>query len=174
VKKENVTVTPAFTDGLEKAVDSKGHTFRSYLLDAETAYRDGARRTEIVRKPVTPPGKGLDPKVKRVIKEELPEKPGEEPITFTWGTLPHDQFFGLDREQNTVILNKAYREDFNDGRRGGSNDAPVTKTLLYLLLEDCFGLGRWERSRQDRLDYWNTILLASVDAQRTRRTQAPS
>ena len=52
-----------------------------------------------------------------------------------------------------------------------TNDAPVTKTLLYLLLEDCFGLGRWERSRQDRLDYWNTILLASVDAQHTRRTQ---
>lgn len=47
----------------------------------------------------------------------------------------------------------------------------MTKTLLYLLLEDCFGLGRWERSRQDRLDYWNTILLSSVEAQRTRRAQ---
>ncbi|MFJ4617862.1 ATP-binding protein [Streptomyces sp. NPDC088812] len=174
VKKENVTVTPAFTDGLDKAVDSQGHTFRSYLLDAETAYRDGARRNEIVRKPVTPPGKGLDPKVKRVVKEELPEKPGEEPISFTWGALPPDQFFSLDRENNGIVLNKAYREDFNDGRRGGANDAPVTKTLLYLLLEDCFGLGRWERSRQDRLDYWNTILLASVDAQRTRRAQEVS
>jgi hypothetical protein len=97
--------------------------------------------------------------------------PGEEPISFTWGVLPPTQFFDLDRERNAVIINKAYREDFNDGRRGGANDAPVTKTLLYLLLEDCFGLGRWERSRQDRLDYWNTILLASVDAQRTRRTQ---
>lgn len=171
VKKERVTVTPAFTDGLDKATDSRGSHFRSFLADAETAYRDGSRRTEIVRKPVTPPGKGLDPRVKRIIKEELPEKPGEEPITFTWGTLPRDQFFGLDREDNTVILNKIYRDDFNDGRHGGANDAPVTKTLLYLLLEDCFGLGRWERSRQDRLDYWNTILLSSVEAQRIRRAQ---
>lgn len=88
MKKERVTVTPAFTDGLDKARDSKGSHFRNYLADAETAYRDGSRRNEIVRKPVTPPGKGLDPKVKRVIKEELPEKPGEEPITFTWGSLP--------------------------------------------------------------------------------------
>ncbi|MFC5200845.1 ATP-binding protein [Streptomyces kaempferi] len=171
VKKERVTVTPAFTDGLDKATDSRGRHFRNYLADAETVYRDGSRRNEIVRKPVTPPGKGLDPKVKRVIKEELPEKPGEDPITFTWGALPSGQFFRLDRERNAVILNRTYRDDFNDGKRGGANDAPVTKTLLYLLLEDCFGLGRWERSRQDRLDYWNTILLSSVEALRTRRAQ---
>ncbi|MFJ4812252.1 ATP-binding protein [Streptomyces longwoodensis] len=174
VKKERVTVTPAFTLGVEKAVDSAGHTFQKYLTDAETAYRDGSRRSEIVRRPVTPPGKGLDPKIKRVIKEELPEKPGAEPITFTWGTLPPDQFFRLDRENNAVILNKAFRDDFNDGRRGGSNDAPVTKTLLYLLLEDCFGLGRWERARQDRIDYWNTILMASVELQRVRRAASPA
>ncbi|GLW45359.1 hypothetical protein Stsp02_10210 [Streptomyces sp. NBRC 14336] len=174
VKKESVTVTPAFTLGVEKAVDAEGHTFHQYLSDAENAYRDGAKRTEIVRKAVTPPGKGLDPKVKRVIKEELPEKPGEEPITFGWGALPRDRFFELDRENNSVVLNKEFREDFNDGRRGGANDAPVTKTLLYLLLEDCFGLGRWERSRQDRIDYWNTILLASAEAHRARRAQAGS
>jgi hypothetical protein len=171
VKKEKVTVTPAFTLGVDKAVDSEGNSFRQYLGDAEAAYRDGSRRTEIIRKPVTPPGKGIDPKVKRVIKEELPEKGGEEPITFTWAALPRDRFFDLNRDDNTVILNKEFREDFNDGRRGGANDAPVTKTLLYLLLEDCFGLGRWERSRQDRVDYWNTILLASAEAHRARRTQ---
>ncbi|MFG2278106.1 ATP-binding protein [Streptomyces asoensis] len=174
VKKEKVTVTPAFTEGIEKAVDSKGRIFRSYLADAESAYRDGSRRNEIVRKPVTPPGKGMDPKVKRVIKEELPEKPGEDPIAFIWSALPSAQFFSLDRERNAVILNRAYRDDFNEGRRGGSNDAPVTKALLYLLLEDCFGLGRWERTRQDRVDYWNTILLASVEVQRERRTQVTS
>ncbi|MEU1048404.1 ATP-binding protein [Streptomyces sp. NPDC005897] len=172
VKKESVTVTPAFTLGVEDALDASGRSFRGYLSDAEAAYRDGAKRTEIVRRPVTPPGKGMDPKIKRVIKEELPQKPGEEPIAFTWATLPPDKFFDLDRENNSVLLNKAFRGDFNDGRRGGSNDAPVTKALLYLLLEDCFGLGRWERSRQDRVDYWNTILLASVRVQQDRRTQA--
>ncbi|MEU9402289.1 ATP-binding protein [Streptomyces sp. NPDC048242] len=172
VKKESVTVTPAFTVGVEQATDATGQTFRNYLADAEAAYRDGSRRSEIIRRPVTAPGKGVDPKVKRVVKEELPEKPGEDPIGFVWGTLPLSQFFRLDREHNTVVLNRAFRDDFNDGRRGGANDAPVTKTLLYLLLEDCFGLGRWERTRQDRVDYWNTILLAAVEAQRARRAQA--
>jgi hypothetical protein len=112
--------------------------------------------------------------VKRVVKEELPEKPGEEPIEFRWAPLPNDRFFDLDREANAVLLNRSFREDFNDGRRGGSNDAPVTKTLLYLLLEDCFGLGRWEKTRQDRVDHWNTILLASVRVQRERRERGVS
>jgi hypothetical protein len=169
VKKERITVTPAFTSAVDKAADPQGVTFQMFINAAQTAYRDGSRRTEITRKKVTPPGKGLDPMIKRVIREELPEKGGEEPIAFTWAALPAEEFFALDRESNAIILNRGYREDFNDGRRGGSNDAPVTKTLLYLLLEDCFGLGRWERIRQDRVDYWNTILLASVRAQRERR-----
>jgi hypothetical protein len=174
VKKEEVTVTPAFTLGVDKAVDASGRSFQTYLTDTEATYRDGAKRAEIVRRPVTAPGKGLDPRIRRTVKEELPEKPGEEPIAFTWAPLPGDRFFGLDRENNVVLLNNEYRDDFNDGRRGGANDAPVTKTLLYLLLEDCFGLGRWEKARQDRIDYWNTILLASVRAQRERRTRGNS
>ncbi|WP_405751458.1 ATP-binding protein [Streptomyces sp. NBC_00144] len=172
VKKEDVTVTPAFTLGMDKATDTSGHSFHAYLADAEAAYRDGGKRSEIVRKAVTAPGKGLDPKVKRAVKEELPEKPGETPIAFVWGPLPDDCFFRLDRENNVVVLNGEFRDDFNDGRRGGANDAPVTKTLLYLLVEDCFGLGRWEKARADRLDYWNAILLASVRAQRERRLRS--
>lgn len=169
VKKEKITVTPAFTLGVESAIDSSGSTFHNYLRDAETAYRDGSKRTEIARRPVTPPGKGLDPKIKRVIKEELPEKAGEEPIAITWSTLPAGRFFDLDRENNSILLNRDFRDDFNDGHRGGANDAPMMKTLLYLLLEDCFGLARWERTRQDRVEYWNTILIAAAQAKRERR-----
>ncbi|WP_326694827.1 ATP-binding protein [Streptomyces sp. NBC_01766] len=174
VKKEGVAVTPAFTLGVDKAVDASGRSFHTFLADAESTYRDGAKRSEIIRKAVTAPGKGLDPKIKRIIKEELPEKSGEEPIAFTWESLPDDRFFDIDREENVVILNREFRDDFNDGRRGGANDAPVTKTLLYLLLENCFGLGRWEKTRADRIDYWNTILLASVRAQRERRERNAS
>jgi hypothetical protein len=106
------------------------------------------------------------------VTEELPLKMGEEPIRVDWTALPEGRFFDLDRENNAILLNKAYREDFNEGKRGGSNDAPVTKALLYLLVQDCFGLGRWERKRADRIDYWNSILIGAVDAQRERRLRA--
>ncbi|MFF3659004.1 ATP-binding protein [Streptomyces olivochromogenes] len=168
VKKESITATPAFTRGIEKALDEKGRTFRFYLDEAEAAYRDGASRSEIQRKPVVYPGKGLDPKIRRTIREELPEKSGEEPIEFSWVLLPEDRFFDIDRENNTVLLNRIYRNTVNAGRRGGLNDAPVTKTLLYFLLEEFFTLGRFEKSRQDRIDYWNVILLTAVLNQRDR------
>ncbi|MFD5630527.1 ATP-binding protein [Streptomyces sp. NPDC127072] len=168
VKKETITATPAFARGIERAVDEKGRTFRFYLKEAETAYREGASRSEVQRKSVVYPGKGLDPRIRRTIREELPEKSGEEPIEFSWVPLPEDRFFEIDRENNIVLLNRTYRITFNAGGRGGLNDAPVTKTLLYLLLEDFFALGRFEKSRQDRIDYWNAILLAAVLSERDR------
>ncbi|MEU1020699.1 ATP-binding protein [Streptomyces sp. NPDC005904] len=168
VKKEGVTATPAFVRGIEKAADARGGTFRSYLEAAQAAYRAGNSRAEIERKPVIYPGKGLDPKIRRTVRQELPERGGEDPITFSWVALPEDRFFEIDRDGHVILLNKQYRDAFNAGRRGGLNDAPVTKTMLYLLLEDCFALGRWEKKRQDRLDYWNTIMLTAVLSQRER------
>jgi hypothetical protein len=170
VKKEGVQVTPAFTRAVENAADPRGASFRAYLADAEAAYREGASRAVITRPEVIAPGKGFDPRIKRAIKEELPLKGGEEAIRIEWVALPDDQFFDLDRENNAIRLNKKFRADFNDGQPGGLNDAPAIKAMLYLLLQDCFGLGRWEKKRADRLAYQNNILLASVQAQRERRT----
>ncbi|MER7703058.1 ATP-binding protein [Kitasatospora sp. NPDC097605] len=174
VKKDGVEVTPAFTAGVEQASDPAGALFKAFLTDAEAAYREGASRSAIDRPAVIEPGKGFDPMVKRAVREELPLKAGEEPVRTEWASLPDDRFFELDRDGHTILINKSFRDDFNDGRRGGSNDAPVIKTLLYLLLQDSFGLGRWERKRTDRIDYWNNILLASAHAQRERRTRPSS
>ncbi|WP_406861155.1 ATP-binding protein [Streptomyces sp. HUAS MG47] len=174
VKKDGVHVTPAFTAGVERATDGGGNSFRVFLADAEAAYREGASRSVVERPSVIAPGKGFDPKVKRAVREELLLKAGEDPIRIEWVSLPDGRFFDLDRDDYAILINKNFRDDFNDGRRGGSNDAPVTKTLLYLLLQDCFGLGRWEKKRADRIDYWNSILLAAVNAQRDRRTRPDS
>ncbi len=169
VKKDGVHVTPAFTLGVENAVDPTGATFRAYLAAAEEAYRDGASRSTVERPRFVEPGKGFDPRVKRAVCEELPIRQGEDPVRIQWSQLPEDQFFDLDREHNTIRINRSFREDFTAGMRGGSNDAPVAKTLLYLLLQDSFGLARWEKKRADRIDYLNTIILSAVQAQRDRR-----
>ncbi|MFJ2741645.1 ATP-binding protein [Streptomyces sp. NPDC087440] len=170
VKKDGINTTLAFSRGVEKAVDADGRTFIHYLRDAESVYREASSRAEVKRKAVIPPGKGLDPKIKRAISEELPEKTSEDPIALSWvSTLSEDRFFDLDRENRVIQLNKSYRDAFNGDRRGGSNDAPVVKTLLYLLLEELFGFARWEKKRSDQLDYWNTILLAAVRAERARQ-----
>ncbi|MFD3517235.1 ATP-binding protein [Streptomyces sp. NPDC058657] len=170
VKKDGLNTTRAFAHAVERATDTSGLTFHDFLRDAQTVYREASSRSEVVRKAVIPPGKGLDPKVKRAILEELPEKTGEDPIALNWVALPADRFFALDRDNRVIQLNQFYRDAFNSNRRGGSNDAPMVKTLLYLLLEELFGFARMEKKRSDQLDYWNTILLAAVRAERERLT----
>jgi hypothetical protein len=163
VKKDGVNVTPAFARGLEKATDKAGNSFAAYLAAAQTTYRDAARRsTEVQRNKVIPPGKGIDPKLKRTLRDELPQLEGEDPITFRWDVLPLDVFFDIDRESHVVRLNKEYRQAFNSDRRAGSNDAPVLKGLLYLVLEKNFRMGRSSAQRDDEMALWNSVLLTAA------------
>lgn len=163
VKKDGVNVTPAFARGLEKASDGTGHAFAAYLQEAETAYREAARRsTEVKRPKVVPPGKGIDPKLKRTLRDELPQLEDETPITFRWETLPSQVFFDIDREEHVVHLNREYRQAFNGDHHAGSNDAPVLKSLLYLMLEKNFRMGRSSAQRDDEMALWNRVLVSAA------------
>ncbi|CAL9465911.1 ATP-binding protein [Streptomyces sp. enrichment culture] len=177
VKKDGVQVTPAFARGLENATDpATGHSFAAYLQEAEATYREAARRrTEVKRKAVIPPGKGVDPKLKRTLRDELPQLEGEEPITFTWARLdvpngvePTDLLFTIDHKERRVVLNKDYRQVFNGTRRGGSNDAPVLKSLLYLMLNEIFQKERVWANQTDRIALWNSVLVTAVRAELAR------
>ncbi|NJP50714.1 ATP-binding protein [Streptomyces sp. SBST2-5] len=177
VKKDGVQVTPAFARGLEKAtVPGTGHTFAEYLHEAEATYREAAkRRTEVRRPSAVPPGKGIDPKLKRTLRDELPQLEGADPITFTWARLDvppgvdsADLLFTIDHKERTVILNKDYRHAFNGGRRGGSNDAPVLKSMLYLMLNEIFQKERVSANQTDKIALWNSVLVSAVRAELAR------
>ncbi|GHA70581.1 ATP-binding protein [Streptomyces termitum] len=169
VKKDGVNVTPAFARGLEKATDTNGGTFVQYLREAEGTYRDAARRsTEVQRKEVIPPGKGVDPKLKRTLRDELPTLESEDPITFRWEALPAGVFFDIDREDHVVRLNKEFRQAFSAGRRTGSNDAPTLKAMLYLMLEKNFRMGRSSAQRDDEMALWNSVLLTAAQCEISR------
>jgi hypothetical protein len=168
VKKEGVDATQAFARGLEKATDPGGRTFHHFIEDAQTVYREASRRSEPTRKSVIPPGKGIDPQLKRTLREELPELPHEDPIAFRWDSLPEDVFFELDREDRVVRLNKEYRAAFNGGRRSGSNDAPVVKSMLYLLVNEIFQKERVRAVHNDNVALWNTVLVSAARCELAR------
>ncbi|MGC0403064.1 hypothetical protein RKD27_005708 [Streptomyces sp. SAI-126] len=177
VKKDGVQVTPAFARALEQATDpATGHTFTAYVQEAGVTYREAARRrTEVRRKEMIPPGKGIDPKVKRTLRDELPQLEGEEPITFTWakldapdGTDAGELLFTIDHKERRVVLNKDYRLAFNGNGHGGSNDAPVLKSLLYLMLNEIFQKERVWANQTDKIALWNSVLVAAVRAELER------
>lgn len=168
VKKSDVEASPEFTTALEQAVDLEGRIFDQYLADADATYRTARKRSGTTRSEVIAPGKGIAPEVRHTIEEELPSVPYEEPISVIWKRLPQDVFFDLDREEHLIILNQHYRTAILGGRRGGINDAPMIKSLMYLLLHKIFEYERAGAKQKDNLQLWQSILIAAARSELDR------
>ncbi|WP_037888584.1 ATP-binding protein [Streptomyces viridochromogenes] len=168
VKKSGVEASPEFSSALEKAADPTGRGFLQYLIDADAVYRDARKRAGITRKPVLPPGKGIDPTVREVIVEELPPIPYEDGIEVRWQKLENGLFFEIARDERTIILNQHYRAAILGGRRGGLNDAPMLKSLMYVLLHKVFESEYAGPREKDNLQLWQSILVAAARAELDR------
>lgn len=162
VKKAGVETSPEFTSALEKATDAEGGTFLDYLAAADMVYRDARKRAGTSRKPVIPPGKGFDPAVRETIADELPAIPHEEPISIRWQKLDNGLFFDIDRESRTISLNQYYRPAILGGRRGGLNDTPLLKSLIYILLHEVFEKEYSGSRERDNLQLWQSILVSAA------------
>jgi hypothetical protein len=165
VKKDGVETDPEFTSALESNCTGGKRTFVRFLEEAEAAYRDARKRTELKRRPVIGPGKGFVPEVKEAIEEELPLLPGEKPITIRWRHLDDGDFFDIDRDDRSIILNREYREVLLGDRRGGLNDTPLLKSLMYLLLHQVFEKEYSGSREKDNLQMWKTVLRSAAEAE---------
>ena len=170
VKKEGVEMSPEVVAALEHAQDEEGRLFTQYVTDADTVYREARKKSGTTRKPVIAPGKGIDPSVRETIEDELPLIPGEEPISIRWQKLDNSVFFEVDREERAIHLNQHYRAAILGGRRGGLNDAPVLKSLMYLLLHQVFEKEYSGPREKDNLQLWQSVLVSAARAELERMT----
>lgn len=168
VKKAGVDASPEFTSAVESAVDPTGHTFLDYLNDADTVYREARKRSGTSRRPAIPPGRGFHPAVRETIEEELPAIPLEDPISVRWQKLDNEVFFELDRKDRSMVLNQHYRAAILGGRRGGLNDAPVLKSLMYILLHQAFEKEYSGSREKDNLQLWQSVLVSAARAELDR------
>lgn len=168
VKKEGVQASPEFVASLDDAKDEQGRTFAQYLSAAERVYREARKRAGVARKPVVPPGRGIDPQVRQVIEEELPVLAGEDALQFRWQKLPNDRFFEIDQDGHVLLLNQHYRAALLGGRSGSLNDAPMVKSLMYLLMQDAFQRERMGSRLKDNIELWQSVLVAAARAELDR------
>lgn len=169
VKKDGVEVSPEFIAALDGAVDNSGTTFVEYMAAADRKYRDARRRAGTERRPIIPPGEGIESSVREAISEELPYLIGEQSIAMRWEALDGDAFFDVDREARVILLNQRYRAAILGGRRGGLDDAPVIKALLYLMLHEVFQRERAGPRERDNLALWQSVLIAAARAEQGRQ-----
>ncbi len=166
-EKTKVETGPAFSAAVDRATTIDGNSlgaWQQYLLDAaETFTLSRKRKRE--RAKVVPPGRGFAPRVRKAVGRELEFLMGEEPIGIRWEDLGGDDFFHIDREEQTIWLNKAYRSAVIGDRNSGLNDAPLVKTLLYLLVENLFHGAFLGAKDRDNIELWSAILGAAAKAE---------
>lgn len=160
-EKQGIRFEARFTQALAHAMSHDGLTsFQSYLADAEFAYKTAQRRNR-TRRPTIKPDKGFAPKLRHVIGSEFDFIHGKDPIEIRWKRLPDGEFVDIDFVSHTVWLNNRYRSMFVP-ERGGMNDAPVLKALLYLLTRNIFEGQHLGSRDRDNILMWRTILGAAV------------
>jgi hypothetical protein len=159
-EKNGVEVGPEFGPSVFAATATDGTTFNDYTELARGAFKEANRRIR-ARQPVLPPGSGFAPKVRRAVLRELPMK-DDDPIDVRWRWLPNDDFFEIDREERVLWLNQRYRKALAGGRRGGLNDSPLVKALMYLLTENIFAGQNMGPRDRDNIEVWMAILTAAA------------
>lgn len=165
MEKSAVRMRPDMVRAVERAQAEDGTSFFDYLRDAEEAYQRGNTRVRR-RAPILEPGKGLTPVVKRAMEKELEFLAGEEPLAIRWRKFYNDDFFEVDRANRTLWLNAAYRAAVLRGHGGGANDAPLLKTLLFLLFEEVFRGTSFGARDKDNVSLWREILNAAACEER--------
>lgn len=147
-------------------------SFDQYLLSAEGVLAESKRRDHS-RKPIAQPGTGLHENVRRVIRAEIPLRTNEGPVEIRWKRLKDGKFMELDRSERSVYLNQRYRSMFTGGITGVS-DAPLLKSLVFLLTQGHFTGQYWGPRDKDLVDVWNSILGAAVQAEEKYRLERNS
>ena len=164
MEKTGVRMVPDLVRAIEVAESADGVSFGEYIQDAETVFRASNTRVR-KRQPILPPGKGLSPRVKKTLARELNFMEGERPLSIKWKRFSSSDFLQVDRTTRTLWLNSAYREAVLHGTRGGANDAPLLKSLLFLLYEDIFRGVAFGPKDKDNVSMWLGILTTAAETE---------
>jgi histidine kinase/DNA gyrase B/HSP90-like ATPase len=162
-EKSRVLMGAEFTHLAETARAEDSTTFESYLAEAESAFRESRKRTR-ERRNMIPPGKGFTPALRRTMEDEIPLLEQDQALDIRWKRFDpsREDFLEIDRSTRTLWLNDRYRAALLGGRRGGLNDLPVVKALLYLLTEDAFQGEYLGAKDKDNIELWQEVLTAAV------------
>jgi hypothetical protein len=166
MEKSGVHLVADLVHAIEESSAADGTTFAGYLEDAAEAFKTSNRRVRR-RTPILPPGQGIHPRVKSAIERSTPVLEGEAPVRIRWCRLGTEEFVRVDRATRTLWLNNRYRHAVLNGSGAGVNDAPLVKSLLFLIFEDLFRGAAVGAKDKENLQFWNAVLTAAARAERT-------
>lgn len=165
-EKSSITFDAALGRTLRSAADAEGD-FSSFLTDLQESHK-AARRRNRERKPTVAPDKGFARRLRSAIGEELEYDQSFAPVSIRWKKLASGTFLDVDLPGRTIWLNNQYRPLLVTQGAGGLNDAPLIKTLVYLLSRDIFMSQYLGSKDKDDIALWQALLGAAVEEEQSR------
>jgi hypothetical protein len=167
VKKVEIQLPPALAKSIQRAKTSVGTDFKKYLAIANNSYR---RREVTGAELPFIPSSGLPAELSQFLHNELriEKTKRHRDLVIEWASLGDDQFFDFDRDEGRLYLNKHYRRQLMHGLPGSSADAPVVKSLLFLLLRGTLLSQRTGSRAREHIEQTNRILVEAVKYERVR------
>lgn len=163
--KTGVVLKPVFANAVAAAVDSsETYTFDKYLALAREQLKGSNRRPPKVS-PITRVGSGLPEEVLGRIETTLGWRDAQHKLSVEWGFVPQGQLFDVDFANRLIRLNSRYRVFLSATEANRHEDAPIVRTLLFLLLESYFKGGHLKQQTRDQVQGFQAILAAATEVQ---------
>lgn len=162
IQKSKVVPPPNFKSLVTEA-KAGNTTFEDYVSTAIGAYRDN----EVEDSEAIVPGAGLPAALQRKLADMIASDGDDaREIRFEWKELPHNQFFDVDGPDDVVYINLEYRPLLVEKGMHFASDAPLVKSLLFLLLLPDLKKERSSKKREEWHDLCNKVLVAAARATR--------
>jgi hypothetical protein len=146
------------------AARSGDETFQTYVQRADDVYRN-AKLIAADRQMIPIPGAGFPATVRTAGRKALAGRSRNvQELAISWASLDSSSVFDLDRQDGGIILNSRYRRRITGQTRRTRTDAPVVKTLMFMLLRDFVLRERLKTATKAEIAEINMVLLAAVKA----------
>jgi hypothetical protein len=159
-EKAGVTLDATISAALHAALTS-------VVSDAVATTKAARTRTA---KPVTAlqPSSGLPEDVLDSFSDAFTFDDGQDPVAMQWRVLKRDRFFEVDLKNRTLWINARFRTELLGKRSRDNTDAPVVKTLLYLLVHQMFTGQRLSGKQLEQLNAWQDVLVSAMATHREK------
>lgn len=158
-EKSGVTVDATFGAALQRAMGDVG------FLEAAEATARNARKTQPRPVTIVELGHGISEDVLLEFEDAFTLRGDYDPVTVRWRALAPDKFFEVDLVRRELLLNARLRRGLLGHRSRNEHDAPLLKTLLYLLTQEMFAAQRHSARQQQQMQAWQDVLMAAVSAE---------
>lgn len=164
-EKSGVVLEPEMRRAIHGSVSEEVGTFKA-LLDAASSAAAQSRKRE--RRPIVlvEPTVGISRDIYDVISDSV-DLADADPIKIRWDRMPVDRLIEVDHENRLLKINERHRRVFSTST--DPQDAPLFKTLVYLLYSRFFE-GSYLGTREKReIEAYETIIAAALTEELRRR-----